>query len=260
LFCGHIAVEQVARQTAFVVQDEGPTTLQRCRLLLHTVRLAGVVPGTSEVAKGRTVGKVDFKKTLSKLYSAPIGRFAAVDVPALQFFKIDGNGDPNREPAYAQVVEWLYSVSYAMKFASKSGSGRDYVVPPLEGLWWADDPADFVNRRKHRWKWTMMIMVPDFASRPLYDDAITKTQGKRGEPPPETLRLESLEEGRSLQTLHVGSYDDEGPILARLHNEVMPAEGLTFAGPHHEIYLSDPRKTAPEKLKTILRQPIRRAD
>lgn len=102
-----------------------------------------------------------------------------------------------------------------------------------------------------------MIMVPDFIDPPLYDAAIARTREKLGEPP-ETLRLESLNEGRSLQTLHIGSYDDEGPILAKLHNEVMPAQGVTFAGPHHEIYLSDARKTPPEKLKTILRQPVRK--
>lgn len=202
--------------------------------------------------------KVDFKKRLSALYRAPTGSFAAVDVPTLQFVKVDGKGDPNCEPSYAHAIEWLYSLSYAMKFATKAKSGQDYVVPPLEGLWWADDPADFVKRRKHLWRWTMMIMVPDFVDRPLYDAAVAKARDTLGEPP-ETLRLEPLNEGRSLQTLHIGSYGDEGPILAKLHDEVMPAQRLTFAGPHHEIYLSDARKTPPEKLKTILRQPVREA-
>jgi len=182
--------------------------------------------------------KIDFK--LSTLYSAPQGRFAAVDVPVMKFIK------------------WLYSVSYAMKFASKTKSGKDYVVPPLEGLWWADNPDDFAGRRKHLWQWTMMIMVPDFVERSLYEAALTRSRDKLGEPPV-SLRLEPLDEGRCLQTLHIGSYDDEGPTLARLHNEIMPATGVTFAGPHHEIYLSDPRKTPPEKLKTILRQPVRSA-
>jgi hypothetical protein len=176
----------------------------------------------------------------------------------MKFVKIDGEGDPNRDPAYQRAVEWLYSLSYAMKFASKTTSGKDYVVPPLEGLWWADNPDDFVQRRKHLWQWTMMIMVPDFVERPLYEAARARSRGKLGEPPV-SLRLEPLNEGRCLQTLHIGSYDDEGPTLARLHNEIMPANGVTFAGPHHEIYLSDPRKASPEKLKTILRQPVRSA-
>lgn len=203
--------------------------------------------------------KIDFRKEFSQHYRAPIGAFAAVDIPPMQFLKIDGRGDPNREPAYKRAIEWLYSVSYAMKFAAKRELGKDYVVPPLEGLWWADDPADFVARRKDRWRWTMMIMVPDFVGHDLYEAALVKTRTKLGAPP-DTLRLECLAEGLSLQTLHIGSYDDEGPILARLHDALMPAERLDFNGRHHEIYLSDPRKTPPERLKTILRQPVKAAE
>jgi hypothetical protein len=203
--------------------------------------------------------KIDFKKTLKTLYYAPQGRFARVDVPKLRYVMIDGQGDPNMAPAYKSALEWLYPVSYAMKFASKSEFGKDYVVPPLEGLWWADDPTDFVARRKDRWRWTMMIMVPDFVGQDLYGAALAKTQTKLGAPP-DTLRFEILAEGLSLQTLHIGSYDDEGPILAHLHDELMPAENLDFYGRHHEIYLSDPRKTAPGKLKTILRQPVKAAE
>jgi hypothetical protein len=204
------------------------------------------------------VDKIDFKKTFSTLYSARAGDFATIDVPAMQFVKIDGMGDPNSDPAYKRAIEWLYSLSYAMKFAAKAALQKDYVVPPLEGLWWADDPDDFVARRKHLWRWTMMIMVPWFVDRSIYEAALAKTRDKLGEPPP-SLRLEPLDEGRCLQTLHVGSYDDEGPTLARLHTVIMPKEGLTFAGPHHEIYLSDARRTPPEKLRTILRQPVKSA-
>ncbi len=199
--------------------------------------------------------KIDFKKTLAKFYTAPADRFVPVEVPTLTFVKIDGAGNPNTAPAYKQAVEWLYPVSYALKFTAKS-FGKDYVVPPLEGLWWADDPADFTARRKDRWLWTLMIMAPDFIDAPLFDAAVAKARKKLGDAPP-SLRLEPLTEGRSLQILHVGSYDDEGPILARLHDDVMPAEGLTFAGPHHEIYLGDPRKTVPARLRTILRQPVK---
>ena len=201
------------------------------------------------------MGKIDFKKTLAKLYTAPTDRFVPVEVPTLTFVKVDGAGDPNTAPAYKQAIEWLYPVSYALKFAAK-GLGKDYVVSPLEGLWWADDPADFVARRKDRWRWTMMIMAPDFIDAPLFDAAVAKTRKKLGDAPP-SLRLEPLTEGRSLQIMHIGSYDDEGPTLARLHDDVMPAEGLSFAGPHHEIYLGDPRKTAPARLRTILRQPVK---
>lgn len=202
--------------------------------------------------------KTDFKKSLRALYVAPRGRFGSVDVPLLRYVMVDGQGNPNAVPAYKSAIEWLFSISYAMKFASKQGLEKDYVVPPLEGLWWADDPADFVTRRKDRWRWTLMIMVPGFIDQALYGAALAKTRMKLGEPPA-TLRIESLTEGLSLQTLHVGSYDDEGPILAMLHDELMPAQRLAFNGKHHEIYLSDARKTPAEKFKTILRQPVKYA-
>jgi hypothetical protein len=204
------------------------------------------------------VEKIDFKKSLPDLYKPPADRFVSVDVPVLQFVKVDGRGDPNTAPAYKQAIEWLYAVSYAMKFAAKAALGKDYVVPPLEGLWWADDPADFVARRKDRWCWTMMIMAPAFIDPALFKAAIGKSKKKLGTPP-DSLRLERLEEGTALQILHAGSYDDEGPILARLHDEEMPSRGLAFAGPHHEIYLSDARKTEPARLRTILRQPVKSA-
>jgi hypothetical protein len=200
--------------------------------------------------------KLDLKKTLRPLYSPPVGAFVAVTVPEMPFLKVDGDGDPNTAPAYRTAVEWLYGISYAMKFAAKARLERDYVVPPLEGLWSADDPESFVARRKDRWRWTMMILVPDFATRALFEDAVETTARKRAGRPPESLRLEPYAEGPSLQTMHLGSYDEESPVLAELHGVVMPERGLTFNGPHHEIYLSDPRRTAPSKLKTILRQPV----
>jgi hypothetical protein len=200
--------------------------------------------------------KDDFKKTMKALYDAPKGRFVKIDVPKLSYVMVDGRGNPNSVPSYKTAVEWLFSVSYAMKFAAKREVGRDYVVPPLEGLWWADDPVDFTARRKDAWLWTMMMMAPDFVGREIYKAAVAKTHDKFGVPPG-TLRLENLTEGSCLQTLHIGSYDDEGPILAKLHDELMPTDKLTFNGKHHEIYLSDPRRTPAEKLKTILRQPVR---
>lgn len=200
--------------------------------------------------------KLDFKRDMKPLFTAPTGDFVQVDPPRLRFVKVDGAGDPNQSPAYRRAVEWVFSVSYAMKFASKRTLDRDYVVPPLQGLWEADDPGSFVRREKDRWRWTMMVMAPDFLERRLFDNAVEKTTRKLGEPP-DSLRLEDYDEGRSLQILHIGAYDDEGPVLARLHDEVMPAMGVTFNGPHHEIYLGDPRRTEASRLKTILRQPVR---
>ncbi|TMN20447.1 GyrI-like domain-containing protein [Pseudoxanthomonas sp. X-1] len=200
--------------------------------------------------------KLDLKRQFRDLFNPPKQDFAEIAVPTLTYVKIDGSGDPNTAAEYRTAVEWLYGVSYAMKFAAKNGLGRDYVVPPLEALWWSDDPGAFVRREKDRWQWTVMIMVPDFVTRPLFEDAVAKTLAKRNDPP-SSLRFEPYAEGRSLQILHIGRYDDEGPVLERLHDTVMPGRGVTFNGPHHEIYLSDPRKTAPARLRTILRQPVR---
>lgn len=201
--------------------------------------------------------KLDFKKSMKVLFSPPAGRFSLVEVPRLQFLMVDGKGDPNVSPDYRRAVEWLFSVSYALKFMSKTELSRDYVVPPLEGLWWADDMATFHTRDKAAWSWTMMVMQPEWITRAMFAQAADKAQGKLGARP-ESLRLEWYEEGLSVQTLHVGSYDDEGPVLRRLHEEFLPGNGLVETGHHHEVYLSDPRKIAPEKLKTILRQPVRR--
>lgn len=199
----------------------------------------------------------DFKKELRELYGPPTKDFVLVAVPELSFLMIDGMGDPGTAQSYAEAVEALYSVSYTLKFASKNELQRDYVVPPLEGLWWADDPAAFVARRRDEWRWTMMIMQPDWITEAMVA-ASAETSGRKKELPALSgLRFDRRHEGLSLQIMHVGSFEAEGPTLARLHNEYMPAHGFTFNGPHHEIYLGDPRKTAPEKLKTVLRQPVK---
>ena len=199
--------------------------------------------------------KVDFKKSMKALYAPPVGRFVEVEVPPLTYLMVDGTGDPNTAASYKAAVEWLYSVSYPLKFMSKKELGRDYAVMPLEGLWWAGDMSTFLSREKDKWSWTMMILQPDWISQEMVDAAVAKARGKLGDPPG-SLRLERLKEGLCVQTMHVGSYDDEGPVLAKLHDEYLPQNGLKETGRHHEIYLGDPRKTPPEKLKTILRQPV----
>lgn len=200
--------------------------------------------------------KLDLKNSRKALFTAPRGRFVPVDVPRVSYLMVDGHGDPNIAPAYRLAVESLYATAYTTKFACKA-AGRDFVVAPLEGLWSAPDPESFTARRKHEWDWTMMIMVPDFVDEAAFLAARHKAREKRGALA-ESLRLESLEEGLCLQALHVGSYDDEGPLLATLHREIMPAGGYDFAGRHHEVYLGDPRKVAPEKLRTVIRQPVRK--
>lgn len=199
--------------------------------------------------------KVDLKAVYKDLYTAPKDRFSFVEPPPLTYLMVDGEGDPNTAPAYREAVEALYGVAYALKFASKA-AGRDYVVPPLEGLWWADDMAAFRRRAKADWRWTMMILQPDWISPDQFRAALDAARARRPSPALSKLRSERLEEGRCVQILHVGSYDDEGPTLARLHDEFLPGQGLVPTGRHHEIYLGDPRKTAPAKLRTILRQPV----
>ena len=200
--------------------------------------------------------KYDVKRAHRELYAPSARDFAPVEVPPMSYLAIEGHGDPNSAQAYADAVSALYSVAYALKFRSKRELGRDLVVAPLEGLWRADDPEAFVTRDKGAWSWTMLIGQPDWISGQLVAEAIA-ADTKAPRAALDLLRLEVLHEGLSVQMLHIGSYDAEGPTLERLHHEWMPEHGLTFNGDHHEIYLSDARRTAPEKLRTILRQPVR---
>ncbi len=204
------------------------------------------------------MSKIDLKVEYKPLFSAPVKDFALVEVPPLQYLMFDGKGDPNMVPEYQQAIEALYSLSYTLKFMSKRAFDRDYVVGPLEGLWWAKDMKAFVTREKSKWSWTLMILQPDWIEKGHLCAALSEVVMKKGLPGLEKVRLERLEEGLSAQILHVGPYDDEGPTLKRLHEEWLPANGLAETGKHHEIYLSDPRKTEPTKLRTILRQPVRR--
>lgn len=201
--------------------------------------------------------KTDLKKSVPT-YRAKAGRFDLVEVPSMAFLMIDGHGDPNSAPAYADALATLYPVAYALKFHSKRELDRDYVVPPLEALWWAQDMAVFTSARdKTQWSWTVMLMVPDWLDAEDVAAARASAAAKRHLPRVEDLRLERYVEGAAIQTLHVGSYDDEGPVLATMHEEVIPSRSLQMTGRHHEIYLSDPRRMAPDRLRTILRQPVR---
>lgn len=202
--------------------------------------------------------KVDLKRQLA-CYSPPRGRFEVVTVPPLQYLMIDGQGDPNTAPAYTDALASLYPLAYALKYFSKRELGRDYGVMPLEGLWWADVMADFTTRRdKTKWRWTLLNLLPDWITSEQVEAARRTVAAKGTAQALDAVRLESFDEGLCVQTLHVGSYDDEGPVLERLHHEFAPANGLRLTGTHHEIYLSDARRTAPPRLRTILRQPVTR--
>jgi hypothetical protein len=201
--------------------------------------------------------KIDFKKELDS-YRAGHEVFRILDVPPQQYLAIDGSGDPNTSPEFTAAVESLYPLAYALKFASKRELDRDYVVMPLEGLWWAENMDAFTAARdKGQWSWTLLMMVPDWIDHERFLDAVAAA-GKKADPPRlAEVRLQRLEEGRCVQTLHIGPFDDEAPLLQRMHEEFLPSHGLRMTGRHHEIYLSDARTVAPEKRRTILRQPVR---
>ncbi|GAB3435226.1 GyrI-like domain-containing protein [Actinophytocola sediminis] len=200
--------------------------------------------------------KYDVKRALKDLYAPKNTTWALLDVPELSYLAIDGHGDPNTAPAYPAAVQALYSVAYTLKFASRRDTGRDFVVGPLEGLWWAEDPTVFTTRAKESWNWTMLLHQPAWLTADQVRAAREAALAKKGLPAIAELRTLTITEGRCAQVLHVGSYDDEGPVLATLHDEYLPANGLREAGQHHEVYLGDPRRTAPAKLRTVLRQPV----
>ncbi len=199
--------------------------------------------------------KIDFKKQYKELYSAK-EKPVIVDVPALNFAMVDGEGDPNTAPAFPQAIEALYAISYTIKFMlKKTGEFPDYSVPPFEGLWWMGGEDVFDFEAKHNWKWTAMIMQPEIVTRKIFNDGLKIAKEKKELPALWGMRLEKWKEGKAAQILHVGPYSAEQPTIAVLH-EFIKASGYMLEGKHHEIYLSDPRKTAPEKLKTIIRQAV----
>jgi len=203
--------------------------------------------------------KVDLKKELDS-YRACRGEFRVVDVPPEQYLMVDGQGDPNTAQEYADALAALYPLAYKLKLASKTNLDRDYVVMPLEAIWWASDMDAFTTARdKSAWHWTVMILVPQWITTDMYDAVVAEAARKNPSAFLDRVRLETLHEGRCVQTLHVGSYDDEAPVLAEMHHRFIPRAGLQMTGRHHEIYLSDPRRIQPSKLRTILRQPVTRA-
>ncbi|WP_242113290.1 GyrI-like domain-containing protein [Luteimonas aquatica] len=199
--------------------------------------------------------RIDVKRELKHLYHPSAKSVVEVEVPAMRFLMVDGEGDPNTSPRYAEAVEALFSVSYATKFAVKRGAqGIDYAVMPLEGLWWSEDLSSFLRDDRAQWKWTMMIMQPDFVEAAAIHAAIAAVRRKKSLPALRGLRLEAFDEGRCAQTLHIGPFSEEGPTIRRVHDFI--GERAALAGKHHEIYLSDIRRAAPARWKTVIRQPM----
>ncbi|TKJ29790.1 MAG: hypothetical protein CEE40_07405 [Chloroflexi bacterium B3_Chlor] len=200
--------------------------------------------------------KIDFKKELKHLYRPSAKEVALVDVPEMNFLMIDGRGDPNTSQEYQEALEALYAVSYALKFmVKKSEATVDYVVMPLEGLWWTEDMTEFSMDDKDIWKWTAMIMQPEYVTRAFVDEALREVEEKKNPPALSKTRFESYHEGLAVQIMHIGPYSEEAPTIEKLH-AFARERGYQLRGKHHEIYLSDPRRTAPDRLKTVIRQPV----
>lgn len=204
-------------------------------------------------APSTTPAKLDLRKSHRALYSGKIGVIAPVNPGRQSYLCCSGSGDPHQTPAYAAAVEALFSISYAIKFDTRRRTGLDYSVMPLEGLWWSEDPQAFVRGDRSRWRWTMMILQPDFVSTADVGRARIAVAARRKIDASE-LRLETAEEGPCAQTLHLGPFVEEGPVIAALHAWIAN-QGHSLAGKHHEIYLSDIRRVPSSRWKTILRQP-----
>ena len=203
--------------------------------------------------------KIDFKKTLKEYYQPSSNKVVVIEIPEMQFLMIDGMGSPGDSEEYLNALGALYPVAFKVKFLSKA-KGKDYVVPPLEGLWWADKMDDFIKGNRDKWKWTMMIMQPGWITQDIINEAIKLTNEKK----PKLsellikLRLEKYLEGKAAQIMHIGPYSEEGPTVSKVHDFIKEMGG-NFEGheqKHHEIYLSDPRKANPTTMKTVIRQPF----
>ena len=201
--------------------------------------------------------KLDLKRDLAHLYRPSAREVIAVRVPSMNFLMVDGLGDPNTAPAYAEAVEALFSLAYALKFAVKKGPlAIDYSVMPLEGLWWAEDMSTFTTGDRSAWRWTMMVMQPEFITPDLVEETAAVVQDKKAPVALSRVRFTAFEEGAAAQIMHLGPFSDEGPTIERVH-DFIEASGRRRSGKHHEIYLSDIRKAHPSKWKTIIRQPWR---
>lgn len=199
---------------------------------------------------------IDFKKELKHLYSPSAKKVEIVDVPSMNFLMVDGEGNPNTSKSFSDAFEALYPLAYTLKFMAKKGEmGINYGVAPLEALWWADDMSAFTTGDKDVWKWTVMIMQPEFITAQMVEKAMEDVKRKKSPVSLPLIRFETFKEGKAAQILHIGPFSEEGPTIERVHSYI-ENNGSQRIGKHHEIYLSDIRRAAPEKWKTIVRQPM----
>ena len=201
--------------------------------------------------------KIDYKKELKHLYRPSAKNVVVVDVPAMNFLMIDGAGDPNTTPFFQEATEALFAVSYGLKFIIKKGEQQvDYGVMPLEGLWWADDMTQFSVEKKGDWQWTLLMMQPEFVTPELFAEAVEQVKKKKNPAALPLMRFEAFAEGKAAQIMHIGPFSEEGPTIEKVH-AFIDENGGQLSGKHHEIYLSDIRRAAPEKWKTVIRQPFK---
>jgi hypothetical protein len=201
------------------------------------------------------MGKIDLKKELKAFYNPTAKDVTLIDVPRMNFIMIDGQGAPE-SPQFAQSIAALYPIAYGIKFDKKRTDGIDYGVMPLEGLFWAEDMAVFMPETadRNQWQWTLMIMQPDIVTRKDFENAVAVAKKKKDNPLIDKVRFENFTEGKAAQIMHIGPYSAEGPNIQKLHHKITEIGGK-LSGKHHEIYLSDPRRAAPDKMKTVVRQP-----
>lgn len=200
--------------------------------------------------------KRDYRKELKQLYGPSPKEVAIINVPPMNFLMIDGRGDPNTSEKYHAAIEALFGVAYTVKFMIKKGERQiDYAVFPLEGLWWADDMGAFLSARRDEWRWTAMIAQPEYVTAPLFEAALAEVERKKRVKLVQLMRFETFSEGTAAQIMYIGPFSNEGSTIERIHAAI-DARGGTPVGKHHEIYLSDFRKTSPDKLKTVIRQPF----
>lgn len=202
--------------------------------------------------------KINLRKQYKALYTPSAKTFSIIEVPPLQYLMIDGHGDPNTSQRFMDAMQTLYSISYTLKFAFKKSQAIDFTVMGVEGLWWMPDMNKFSVERKADWDWNLMMMQPEFITTEMIQQTARDLAAKGKAPLADETRLEVLDEGLCAQILYFGAYKDEGPTIANLHAFIHD-QGYVRTGKHHEIYLSDSRRVTPEKNRTILRQPMKKA-
>jgi len=215
------------------------------------------VASKTKVSQAGEVMKIDLRKEYKQLYNPPTKEVVLVEVPDIVFLMVDGSGDPNISQDYQDALACLYNVSYTLKFLIKKEMSIDYPVMALEGLWWTDNMLEFSEDNKGIWQWTSMIMQPACVTAERVSMVCEELKQKKDLPALHKLRFEHFHEGLSAQIMHIGPYAAEKSTIDTLHTYIKE-NGYVFNGKHHEIYVGDPRRTAPEKLKTVVRQPVKR--